>query len=216
MPSRLHFRSILEMMEMQKPKQFRSRRYWESLTDDQLLDTEPYTDDPESLENLVRELPPGDEEPYVEFKYDLRGSGREKLTCVHGHHQHLAGFVMRKGAWRYLVGWKCGKIIYRENFDQYTADFDAAVNRRDTLRKRREIEQLTGPFMAWLQQVSGSDVFKLYSSVREQIADRMPWLWDNAPGAAYLVRPQQGIRFPRTLFDGNTDPEAMFAKSSRI
>ena len=27
------------MVEMQKPKQIRSGRYWESLTDDQLLDT---------------------------------------------------------------------------------------------------------------------------------------------------------------------------------
>jgi hypothetical protein len=53
-----------------------TRRHWETLSDDQLLETELMTDDPESLPNLVFEIPPGDEEPYVEFKYDLRKSDR--------------------------------------------------------------------------------------------------------------------------------------------
>lgn len=92
-------------MEMLKPKRLRSRRFWETLTDDQLLTVELTTDDPENLNDLVHELPAGEEEPYVEFKYDLRKSGREEFSCVHGHHKHLAGFVMRKGKFRYLVGW---------------------------------------------------------------------------------------------------------------
>jgi hypothetical protein len=91
---------------MEKPKrQVHARQYWESLTDEQILNAQLMTDDPESLEGLVFEVPPGDEETYAEFKYDLRGSGRkEEFKCVHGHHRHLAGFVMRKGEARFMVG----------------------------------------------------------------------------------------------------------------
>ena len=197
---------------MLKPKELRSRRFWETLTDDQLLTVELTTDDPENLDDLVLELPAGDEEPYVEYKYDLRKSGREEFSCVHGHHKHLAGFVMRKGKYRYLVGWQCGKTIYGENFDEYTADFDAAVNRQETLRKRREIEKETVPFMAWLEQVSRSDVFKLYESVRRQILQRMPWVWDNVPRASYLGVSLKGVKIPPTLFNEATDPQAEFGK----
>jgi hypothetical protein len=197
---------------MLKPKELRSRRFWETLTDDQLLTVELVTDDPENLDDLVHELPAGDEEPYVEFKYDLRKSGREEFSCVHGHHRHLAGFVMRKGKFRYLVGWQCGKTIYGEDFDGYTADFDAAVNRQETLRKRREIEKETFPFMAWLEQVSRSDVFKLYGSVRRQIDQRMPWVWDNVPRASYLGASLKGVKMPPTLFERKTDPQADFAQ----
>src|SRR6185437_7536075 len=142
---------------MLKPKA-RARRYWESLSDDQLVDVELMTDDPENLENLVGEIPQGDEEPYVEFKYDLRGSEREMFQCVHGHHAHLAGFVFRKGNARFLVGWMCGASIYGEDFGQYTADFDAAVNRQDALKRVREIKSVISPFMNWLEQVSNSEV----------------------------------------------------------
>src|SRR5258707_4454362 len=89
------------------PTPHHPRRHWENLSDDLLVDTELTTDDPESLENLVYEIPAGDEEPYVEFKYDLRKSEREMFSCVHGHHQHLAGFVMRTGTARFLVGLMC-------------------------------------------------------------------------------------------------------------
>jgi hypothetical protein len=83
---------------MLKPKSQHARRHWETLSDEELLAADLISDDPERLENLVFEVPSGDEEPYVEFKYDLRKSGRqEEFTCVDWHHKHLAGFVMRKG-----------------------------------------------------------------------------------------------------------------------
>ena len=110
------------------------RKYWESLSDDELVKTEMMTDDPQNLRDLVTVIPEGPEEAFVELKYDLRKSGREEFHCVHGNHRHLAGFVMRKGPARFLVGWMCGKTIYGEDFDQFTADFETAVMRRDTLR----------------------------------------------------------------------------------
>jgi hypothetical protein len=198
---------------MQKLKTQHVRRHWETLSDEELLAADLIIDDPESLENLVFEVPAGDEEPYVEFKYDLRKSGRdEEFTCVHGHHKHLAGFVMRKGKARFMVGWMCGKSIYEEDFDQYTADFNTAVNRQQTLRKRREIEKETGPFMAWLEYVLQSDVFKLYESVRRQLDQRLPWVWDNVPRIGFLGESRNGVTVPATLFLKATDPRAEFAK----
>jgi hypothetical protein len=61
---------------MLKPKSQHPRRHWETLSDEELLAADLIIDDPE-LENLVFEVPEGDEEPYVEFKYDLRKSGRQ-------------------------------------------------------------------------------------------------------------------------------------------
>ena len=58
---------------MQKSKrQVRQRSsHWSSVSDDLLLSVELTTDDPENLTNLVHEMPAGDEEPHVEFAYDL-------------------------------------------------------------------------------------------------------------------------------------------------
>jgi hypothetical protein len=196
---------------MQKAKQQKPHRYWESLTDDQLLNAELTTDDPESLENLVYELPPGEEEPYVEFKYDLRGSEREKLRCVHGNHPHFAGFVMRKGACRFFVGHICGDHIYGEDFNRYTADFNAAINRQDSLRREREIKNATQPLLAWMEEVLQSDVFKYYRSVRNQIADRMPWIFENYELIAAFLG-TEGIHVPRHVLDENSDPESDFGK----
>jgi hypothetical protein len=199
---------------MLKPRRrAQSLRYWESLSDEQLIETELMTDDPEALDDLVQEVPPGDEEPHVEFKYDLRGSGRQdEFTCVHGHHKHLAGFVMRKGDKRFLVGWMCGASIYGEDFEQYTADFDAAVVRRDALRRVREVKSAVEPFIAWLNQTAASEVFKQYESVEEQMAERMPWIWENLPALSALDSRAVGAQLPRTLFHEGTDPETEFKK----
>lgn len=43
---------------MLKPKPRGAQRYWETLSDEQLLDAELTTGDPEALDGLVRELPP--------------------------------------------------------------------------------------------------------------------------------------------------------------
>jgi hypothetical protein len=86
------------------------------------------------------------------------------------------------------------------------------VNRQQTLRKRREIETLTGPFMAWLQQVAASDVFKLYDSMRRQISFRMPWIWENVPLAGHYGMTVARVKMPPTLFLEGTDPETEFSK----
>ena len=198
---------------MALPKETPTQKHWNSLSEDELANVALSTDTPDRLDNLVFEVPEGSEEPYVEFKYDLTGTGQqEEFSCVHGHHKHLKGFVMRKGDKRFLVGWICGKTIYGESFDQYTADFDAVVNRQRTIRRRKDIEKQTAPFLAWLEHVSQSDVFKHYESVRRQFEARMPWIWENAPLAVYWSISPREAKVPPTLFVPDTDPRADFAR----
>jgi len=185
-------------------------RYWKSLSDDELLNTELETDDPENCQGLVREFPEGDEETYMQYKYDLRGSGREKeFVCVHGNHQHLAGYVMRKGDNSFLVGWMCGKSIHGLDFEQIKSDFDAAVNRRDTLQRKREISISTGPFQIWLEEFMKSEVFDKYQRVRKQLQQHLPWVWENVPRANFIdCRLINNVTIPVAFFQKDTDPKA--------
>lgn len=197
---------------MLKPKS-KPYRFWASLSDEALLNVELTTDDPERLSDIVRQLPAGDEEPYVEYKYDLRGSGREELRCLHCHQPHLAGFVMRKGTHRFFVGHICGNHIYGENFDEYTADFDQARSRQNTLRRVREVQDAVQPFLAWIETLLTSTLFQHYDRVRQQIADHMPILWEqlsilSGPGGAAHI----SATLPQYLFDEDTDPEADLQK----
>jgi hypothetical protein len=197
---------------MLRPKARTTRRHWETLSDDQLLDTELMTDDPESLPYLVYELPAGDEEPYVEYKYDLRKSEREMFSCVHGHHQHLAGFVMRKGESRFLVGWICAKTIYGEDFEKYTADFDAAVSRQEALRRVLEIKVAIHPFVEYLNAISSSEVFRHFNRVRGQLETQMPWVFDTLPAAASMDRHIIGASLPKRLCAPSLDVRQEFSR----
>lgn len=188
-------------------------RYWKSLSDEELLNAELETDDPENCEGLVKEIPEGDEEIYMQYKYDLRGSGREQeFVCVHGNHQHLAGYVMRKGNKSFLVGWMCGKSIHGLDFDTIKSDYDAAVNRRDTLQRKREISNATGPFQTWLEEFMGSDVFDKYQRVRKQLQQHLPWVWENMYRAKFIDQRLIGnVTIPQALFVDGTDPRADIA-----
>jgi hypothetical protein len=48
-----------------------SGKHWTGLSDEELLETELTTDDPERLPGLVTILPSGFEDSYVEYAYDL-------------------------------------------------------------------------------------------------------------------------------------------------
>jgi hypothetical protein len=93
--------------------------FWDSVSDEELLATELTTDDPERLEGLVTALPDDYRDSYMEYSYDLRGSGREEFVCVHGHHKHLCGFVMRKGDQR----WQGCSTLCTESQMQHDSTF---------------------------------------------------------------------------------------------
>jgi hypothetical protein len=143
-------------------------------SDERLIDLDLEIDNPETLEGLVREVPINYADAHVEFKYDLRGIDVAEFTCVHGSHQHKAGFVMNVDGARFLVGWICAKAFYNEDFDRYTADFDAAIGRRDALRRAREMRDAIAGFSAWLDHVSSSTVLGAFSTVSDRLRNHMP------------------------------------------
>jgi hypothetical protein len=143
----------------------RNTSSWANVSDDRLIDLDLEIDNPEALEDLVRQVPANYADAHVEFKYDLRGIDVTEFTCVHGSHQHKADFVMNVDGVRFMVGWQCAKTIYNEDFDKYTADFDAAVGRRDALPRVREIRDAITQFSAWLDHVSSSNALQAFSTV---------------------------------------------------
>jgi hypothetical protein len=194
---------------MLNPKKTQNPTYWDTLSDEELLSKELTTEDPSSLPNLTTKLPDGIEDSYVEYTYDFRNSEREELTCVHGHHKHLAGCVMRKGDIRWLVGWMCAESIYGEKFCEYKADYNAAVTRRQGLARRHELESWMEPFMEWLERTNQSDVFRFYEDVRAQLRQKMAWIWNN--GEKVFHDAYATSRF-QAFFDERTDPKREFAE----
>ncbi|MCK1671229.1 hypothetical protein [Bradyrhizobium sp. 150] len=196
-------------------------RFWATVTDEQLVDLNLEIDDPETLPGLVHEVPDNYREAHVEFKYDLRGKGiDQEFSCVHGHHQHKAGFVMKLGDARFMVGHICAKSIYGENFDQYTADIDAAIIRKDALRRVRELRDAILPFEAWLKQLAESDTMKSWSKLRGQLDSHLPFLYDNLTAYAQLDRRITGASLPKWLCRADCNPrqqiEALLAEITKL
>lgn len=152
--------------------------HWSLLSDEELISLDLTTDDPERLSGLVSYIPERHSDAHVEYKYDYRGQEREMLTCVHGHHKHKAGYVMKVGEERFLVGWMCGEMIYGENFDRYTSSYEAAVDRQSGLRRAKQIRDALDPFKFWLTRIPHMDAFQLYTTVRLQWVGHIPWLYE--------------------------------------
>lgn len=166
-----------------KAKAVTKRGHWASVSDDRLIDLDLEIDNPETLEGLVNQVPVNYADAHVEFKYDLRGMDVSEFTCVHGSHQHKAGFVMNVDGIRFMVGWICAKQIYNEDFDEYTADFDAAVGRRDVLRRVREVREAVTQFSAWLDRISSSSGFETFSTISKRLETHMPWVYETLQAA---------------------------------
>jgi len=185
-----------------------TRGHWASVSDDRLIDLDLEIDNPETLEGLVTQVPANYADAHVEFKYDLRGMAVTEFTCVHGSHQHKAGFVMNVDGARFMVGWICAKTIYNEDFDQYTADFDAAVGRRDALRRVREMRGAVTEFSGWLDRISSSNVLQAFSTVSGRLRNYMPWVFETLQSAN--GRQIEGVVMPRHLCLTPTDVLAEF------
>jgi hypothetical protein len=191
-----------------KAKAVAKRSHWASVSDDRLIDLDLEIDNPETLEGLVRQVPANYADAHVEFKYDLRGMDVTEFTCVHGSHQHKAGFVMNVDGVRFMVGWICAKQIYNEDFDEYTADFDAAVGRRDVLRRVREIREAVTQFSTWLDGISSSSTFEAFSTISNRLEKHMPWVYrtlQSAHGGRI-----EGVAMPKYLCLPPADVRAEF------
>jgi hypothetical protein len=154
-----------------KAKTVAKRGHWAGVSDERLIDLDLEIDNPETLEDLVRGVPIKYADAQVEFKYDLRGIDVPEFTCVRGSYQHKAGFVMNVDGVRFMVGWICAKTIYNEDFDRYTADFEAAIGRRDALRRVREMRDAIAGFSVWLDHVSSSTRWAHFRRYRTAVGD---------------------------------------------
>jgi hypothetical protein len=154
---------------MIKPK-ITDHRHWQEVSDEELLGKELTTDNPLGLDGLVTQLPEGPEEPHVEFSYNLT----DEVRCVHGNHRHKQGFVFCKGDRRYLVGWMCGERIYGQKFNQYTADFNEARSRRDTLVRARDLQTAVMHFSEWATGQPWISSIDAFDTLRESLRDQMP------------------------------------------
>jgi hypothetical protein len=71
---------------MKKPKgksgHDATSEYWKTRSDQELLETAFTTDDPESLQGLVQDVP-GSDDVMVELAYDFRRSKRPFIRCAH-------------------------------------------------------------------------------------------------------------------------------------
>jgi hypothetical protein len=153
--------------------------HWAGVSDEKLVSLELQIDGPDTLPGLVTKIPSGPEEAYMEFTYDLRGTGREdEFFCVHGHHRHLHGAVMRKGDARFLVGWICAESIYGENLSRIRSDYDAAVTRRSAVLRVRDLRNAIADFSSWADQVARSGTLEGFDTVRLQIMQRFPWVFE--------------------------------------
>jgi hypothetical protein len=159
----------------------------------------------------VTDIPNGTEQTYIEFTYDLRGTGREhEFVCVHGHHRHLHGAVMRKGQARFLVGWICAETIYGEDLAKYVADFDSAVQRRAALIRAKELRDAFAQFSSWAIQIPESSTLEAFETVRGQLKRRLPWVFELVrSGAGHRLN---GATMPRYLCADGEDIEGAFIR----
>jgi hypothetical protein len=109
---------------------------------------------------------------------------------------------MRKGKDRFMVGHICGKSIYGEDFDRYTADYNAAVNRRDALVRVRDLREAVSIFAKWVDETAASDAAVHFDNVGRKLA-KMPTVIEVLTGRIDLTN--RDIRLPRHLLGSGHD-----------
>lgn len=143
------------------------------LTDEELLATELVIHNPESLDGLI-DAPPDDPEGwFVEFRYLSKD---RDIQCVHRHHRHRDGYVLRKGDERILVGNVCaGRIYGVEAFGRHKRDFDGLVQRRKGLLHRRDVADRLAPLLTFMREEFTAETFDAYEDLSFSLM-RLPFL----------------------------------------
>ncbi len=163
--------------------------YWRRLTDEELLGIRFTTDDPESLEDLVLDVPITEAEPRVEYAYDFRGSKRELIRCAHCKYpNHKAGFVIWQDKKRFLCGHDCGAKIYGADFDALHKDFSYARDRAAYLHRMNNLRAALPAFKAYLLKLRNDPAFAAYADTRQALVRMMPRL----RGALQIAIDRQG------------------------
>lgn len=144
--------------------------FWKTRSDDELLEMEFTTDDPESLENVSNDPPP-DEEAMVELAYNVAGRERGRAQCVFCKHpNHDKGVVMlyRSGG-RRLVGRDCAHKRYGVVFDELVKDFDAARDRRDYVERQRTVLSQRTDLVDQISEMGRDPAVECFADIQRQL-----------------------------------------------
>lgn len=148
--------------------------FWKTRSDDELLEMEFTTDDPESLANVSNEPPP-DEEAMVELAYNVAGRERGRVRCVFCKYpNHDRGVVMlyRSGE-RRLVGRDCAHKHYGVAFDVLVKDFDAAHDRVDYVHRQRLAVSERVDLLGLLRVMRADPAIREFADTRRRLRDFM-------------------------------------------
>jgi hypothetical protein len=169
--------------------------FWETVSDEDLIDRSLTADTPSTLPGIVTTVPEGDDEPHVEFSYDFGGTENYQI-CVHGH-RHLKGFVFRKGEARFQVGWMCGEAHYGQKFKEYTSDFEAARTRQTVLHRVRDLRQAVEALSGWAGEDGWVNAVAAFDDLNRNIKNRLPFVAETL--RAYSNRKLYDVQMPRYL-----------------
>lgn len=176
-----------------------SSSYWAKLSDDELLATEFYTDDPEKLEGLLDTPPEGDEIPGIEFAYDTKQTGTGMVRCIHCKKtakNHNKGFVLQfENGDRMLFGKDCGEKQYGVVFNQVKQSFYSASARKEALEHRLSVLSNKPTIVDLLERVEGAECWQQFADLKKQFNRAMrelsPQFAESASrhdGALYLAQ----------------------------
>ena len=146
-----------------------AERSWRDMNEEALLSFQFTASDPESLDGITDDPPPNDEDPEIEFRYDMAGRG-ERVRCVYCKHpNHFKGIVVRYRSGRRLVGRDCALTHHGVAFEKDLIDFEAAIERQSLARRRRAL-------MAARAQIH-KDFMELKADPAVDVHDRMMRQW---------------------------------------
>lgn len=154
------------------------RSYWRELSEDQLLEIQFTTNDPESLAGMSDDPPPRGLEPRVELAYDVSGREKGKVRCVHCKFpNHNRGFVLLyPDGQRRTCGRDCGKKLYGADFDRFLKDFDAARDLAGYLRRRRAALAARHVLLDGLSALRTHPSLAAFAEMRRRFRRAMPAL----------------------------------------
>ncbi|MCJ2114177.1 hypothetical protein MKK64_23700 [Methylobacterium sp. E-025] len=168
--------------------------FWKSRSDDELLEMEFTTDDPESLDNISNDPPP-DEEAMVELAYNVAGRDAGRVRCVFCKYpNHERGVVMlyRTGQ-RRLVGRDCAHKHYGVTFDALVQDFDAAHDRVNYVERQRLAVSERIDLLGLLRAMRAAPAIREFAETRRRLRDFMGnTLWDRFVKIADRDEPLSG------------------------
>ena len=168
--------------------------YWQSISDDELLEVQFTTDDPTSLPNIVETLPERNEVPIVEITYNVAGSPKGKVRCIHcKYDNHYQGFVLKfKNGCRILVGRICGKKIYNADFNLAANEFEHARTRASYLRRRKTALVLAPLFVQAIVDLNAHPARRMFSDLKATFEKQLPSLMEQLQK---IVRKNDGRLF---------------------